>query len=398
MNGLRNFVDKIKPTFEKGGKLGFLHSTFDAFETFLFVPNTVTKRGAHVRDCVDLKRVMIMVVVALVPAMLFGIWNTGYQHSLAFGLDWGFWNIVLYGLAKVLPLYIVAYLVGLGIEFVSAQIQGHEVNEGYLVSGMLIPLIVPVDVPLWMLAIAVAFAVIIGKEVFGGTGMNIWNPALLTRAFLFFSYPSKMSGDTIWTGGVTRFMNEGVAFQAGNGLVDGFSGATPLGEMIAGAAQPSASVLDMIIGFMPGSVGETSVIAILIGALILLVTGVASWRIMLSIFVGGAAMGLIFNAVGANEYMSMPFYYHFLMGGFMFGAVFMATDPVTAAHTNTGKYIYGFLIGVMAVLIRVVNPAYPEGMMLAILLLNVFAPLIDYYVVDANIRKRAKRAKLVSNK
>ena len=221
MNGLRNLVDKIKPTFEKGGKLGFLHSTFDAFETFLFVPNTVTRRGAHVRDCVDLKRVMIMVVIALVPAMLFGIWNTGYQHNLAFGLNWGFGEIVLYGLVKVLPLYIVSYLVGLGIEFVSAQIQGHEVNEGYLVSGMLIPLIVPVDVPLWMLAIAVAFAVIIGKEIFGGTGMNIWNPALLTRAFLFFSYPSKMSGDTIWTGGMTRYMAEGTAFQCGIGLVDG---------------------------------------------------------------------------------------------------------------------------------------------------------------------------------
>ena len=277
---------------------------------------------------------------------------------------------------------LVSYIVGLGIECIFAQVRKHEVSEGYFVTGMLIPLICPPDVPLWQLALAVAFAVIIGKEVFGGTGYNFLNPALVARAFLFFSYPIQMSGDTVW-----------IAAQG-----DAISGATPLGEMIAGAAQPSASVLDMIIGFMPGSVGETSVIAILIGALILLVTGVASWRIMLSIFVGGAAMGLIFNAVGANEYMSMPFYYHFLMGGFMFGAVFMATDPVTAAHTNTGKYIYGFLIGVMAVLIRVVNPAYPEGMMLAILLLNVFAPLIDYYVVDANIRKRAKRAKLVSNK
>ena len=280
MNGLRNLVDKIKPAFEKGGKLGFLHSTFDAFETFLFVPNTVTKKGAHVRDCVDLKRVMIMVVLALVPAMLFGIWNTGYQHSLAFGLDWGFWNIVLYGLAKVLPLYVVAYLVGLGIEFVSAQIQGHEVNEGYLVSGMLIPLIVPVDVPLWMLAIAVAFAVIIGKEVFGGTGMNIWNPALLTRAFLFFSYPSMMSGDTVWTGGVTRFLNEGTAFQAGNGLVDGFSGATPLAN--ATLENLSPRFMDMVIGTIPGSVGETSVIAILLGAILLIWTGVASWKIMVT--------------------------------------------------------------------------------------------------------------------
>ena len=389
MNGLRNLVDKIKPTFEKGGKLGFLHSTFDAFETFLFVPNTVTKKGAHVRDCVDLKRVMIMVVLALVPAMLFGIWNTGYQHSLAFGLDWGFWNIVLYGLAKVLPLYVVAYLVGLGIEFVSAQIQGHEVNEGYLVSGMLIPLIVPVDVPLWMLAIAVAFAVIIGKEVFGGTGMNIWNPALLTRAFLFFSYPSMMSGDTVWTGGVTRFMNEGVAFQAGNGLVDGFSGATPLAN--ATLENLSPKFMDMIIGTIPGSVGETSVIAILIGAFILLWTGVASWKIMVSSVVGGLAIGYLGYAVGATD---LPGYYQLVMGGFLFGTVFMATDPVTSAQTECGKWIYGFLVGALAVTVRIWNPGYPEGMMLAILLMNTFAPLIDHYVIEGQIKRRAKKVKI----
>ena len=388
MNGLRNLVDKIKPTFEKGGKLGFLHSTFDAFETFLFVPNTVTKRGAHVRDCVDLKRVMIMVVIALVPAMLFGIWNTGYQHSLAFGLDWGFWNIVLYGLVKVLPLYIVSYLVGLGIEFVSAQIQGHEVNEGYLVSGMLIPLIVPVDVPLWMLAIAVAFAVIIGKEVFGGTGMNIWNPALLTRAFLFFSYPSMMSGDTVWTGGVTRFMNNGVAFQAGNGLVDGFSGATPLAN--ATLENLSPKFMDMIIGTIPGSVGETSVIAILIGAFILLWTGVASWKIMISSVAGGLAIGYLGYAVGATD---LPGYYQLVMGGFLFGTVFMATDPVTSAQTECGKWIYGFLVGALAVTVRIWNPGYPEGMMLAILLMNTFAPLIDHYVVEGSIKRRAKKVK-----
>ena len=388
MNGLRNLVDKIKPTFEKGGKLGFLHSTFDAFETFLFVPNTVTKKGAHVRDCVDLKRVMIMVVIALVPAMLFGIWNTGYQHSEAFGLGWGFWNIVLYGLVKVLPLYIVSYLVGLGIEFVSAQIQGHEVNEGYLVSGMLIPLIVPVDVPLWMLAIAVAFAVIIGKEVFGGTGMNIWNPALLTRAFLFFSYPSMMSGDTVWTGGVTRFMNEGVAFQAGNGLVDGFSGATPLAN--ATLENLSPKFMDMIIGTIPGSVGETSVIAILIGAFILLWTGVASWKIMLSSVVGGLAIGYLGYAVGATD---LPGYYQLVMGGFLFGTVFMATDPVTSAQTECGKWIYGFLVGALAVTVRIWNPGYPEGMMLAILLMNTFAPLIDHYVVEGSIKRRAKKVK-----
>ena len=389
MNGLRNLVDKIKPTFEKGGKLGFLHSTFDAFETFLFVPNTVTKKGAHVRDCVDLKRVMIMVVLALVPAMLFGIWNTGYQHSLAFGLDWGFWNIVLYGLAKVLPLYVVAYLVGLGIEFVSAQIQGHEVNEGYLVSGMLIPLIVPVDVPLWMLAIAVAFAVIIGKEVFGGTGMNIWNPALLTRAFLFFSYPSMMSGDTVWTGGVTRFMNEGVAFQAGNGLVDGFSGATPLAN--ATFENLSPKFMDMIIGTIPGSVGETSVIAILLGAILLIWTGVASWKIMVSSVLGGLAIGYLGFAVGATD---LPGYYQLVMGGFLFGTVFMATDPVTSAQTECGKWIYGFLVGALAVTVRIWNPGYPEGMMLAILLMNTFAPLIDHYVIEGQIKRRAKKVKI----
>ena len=389
MNGLRTFVDKIKPTFEKGGKLGFLHSTFDAFETFLFVPNTVTRRGAHVRDCVDLKRVMIMVVLALVPAMLFGIWNTGYQHSLAFGLDWGFWNIVLYGLVKVLPLYIVSYLVGLGIEFVSAQIQGHEVNEGYLVSGMLIPLIVPVDVPLWMLAIAVAFAVIIGKEVFGGTGMNIWNPALLTRAFLFFSYPSKMSGDTIWTGGVTRFMNEGTAFQAGNGLVDGFSGATPLADPTLANLEPQ--FMDMVLGTIPGSVGETSVIAILLGAFLLIWTGVASWKIMVSSVIGGLAIGYLGFAVGATD---LPGYYQLVMGGFLFGTVFMATDPVTSAQTECGKWIYGFLVGALAVTVRIWNPGYPEGMMLAILLMNTFAPLIDHYVIEGSIKRRAKKVKI----
>ena len=390
MNALRNLVDRIKPTFEKGGKLGFLHSTFDAFETFLFVPNTVTTKGSHVRDCVDLKRVMIMVVLALIPAMLFGIWNTGYQHKLAFGLnDWTFWNVVLYGLVKVLPLYAVAYLVGLGIEFVSAQIKGHEVNEGYLVSGMLIPLIVPVDVPLWMLAIAVAFAVIIGKEVFGGTGMNIWNPALLTRAFLFFSYPSRMSGDTVWTGGLTRYMAEGQAWQAGNGIIDGFSGATPLADPTLSNLQPK--LVDMIIGTVPGSVGETSVIAILLGAALLLWTGVASWKIMFSSVLGGLAIGYLGYAVGATD---LPGYYQLVMGGFLFGTVFMATDPVTSAQTECGKWIYGFLVGALAVTVRLWNPGYPEGMMLAILLMNTFAPLIDHYVIEASIKRRAKKVKI----
>ena len=390
MNVLRNLVDRIKPTFEKGGKLGFLHSTFDAFETFLFVPNTVTRKGSHVRDCVDLKRVMIMVVIALVPAMLFGIWNTGYQHQLAFGLtDWTVWDVILYGLAKVLPLYVVSYLVGLGIEFVSAQIKGHEVNEGYLVSGMLIPLIVPVDVPLWMLAIAVAFAVLIGKEVFGGTGMNIWNPALLTRAFLFFSYPSKMSGDTVWTGGVSRYMAEGQAWQAGNGLVDGFSGATPLADPTLANLEPR--LWDMIIGTIPGSVGETSVIAILLGAALLIWTGVASWKIMFSSVLGGLAIGYLGYAVGATD---LPGYYQLVMGGFLFGTVFMATDPVTSAQTECGKWIYGFLVGALAVTVRLWNPGYPEGMMLAILLMNTFAPLIDHYVIEGSIKRRAKKVKI----
>ena len=390
MNVLRNLVDRIKPTFEKGGKLGFLHSTFDAFETFLFVPNTVTRRGSHVRDCVDLKRVMIMVVIALVPAMLFGIWNTGYQHQLAFGLtDWTVWDVILYGLAKVLPLYVVSYLVGLGIEFVSAQIKGHEVNEGYLVSGMLIPLIVPVDVPLWMLAIAVAFAVLIGKEVFGGTGMNIWNPALLTRAFLFFSYPSKMSGDTVWTGGVSRYMAEGQAWQAGNGLVDGFSGATPLADPTLANLEPR--LWDMIIGTIPGSVGETSVIAILLGAILLIWTGVASWKIMFSSVLGGLAIGYLGYALGATD---LPGYYQLVMGGFLFGTVFMATDPVTSAQTECGKWIYGFLVGALAVTVRLWNPGYPEGMMLAILLMNTFAPLIDHYVIEGSIKRRAKKVKI----
>ena len=377
MSGLRKFVDKIKPTFEKGGKLGFLHSTFDAFETFLFVPNTVTRRGAHVRDCVDLKRVMIMVVIALVPAMLFGIYNTGLQHSLAFGLDWSFWQMVGHGLLKVLPLYIVAYLVGLGIEFVSAQIKGHEVNEGYLVSGMLIPLIVPVDVPLWMLAIAVAFAVIIGKEVFGGTGMNIWNPALLTRAFLFFSYPASMSGDKVWVSGMNA--------------VDGVTGATPLADAsMKGLEAGGYSVCDMVIGTIPGSVGETSVIAILLGAFILLWTGVASWKIMFSSVLGGLAIGYLGYATDATD---LPGWYQLIMGGFLFGTVFMATDPVTSAQTEKGKWIYGFLVGALAVTVRLWNPGYPEGMMLAILLMNTFAPLIDHYVIEASIKRRNKRVK-----
>lgn len=389
MNALRKYVDKIKPTFEKGGKLGALHSTFDAFETFLFVPNTVTRKGSHIRDCVDLKRVMIIAVLSLVPALLFGIWNTGYQHSLAYGLDWGFWPIVGYGLAKIIPLYLVSYIVGLAIEFTSAQLRGHEVNEGYLVSGMIIPLIVPVDVPLWMLALAVAFAVIFGKEVFGGTGMNIWNPALLARAFLFFSYPSKMSGDTVWIGGVDAGNS---AWCAGNGLVDGFSGATPLANAsMEGLQEHGYTLLNMFLGNIPGAVGETSVIAILLGAIVLVFTGVASWKIMVSSIAGGLAVGYIGFACGATD---LPGYYQLVMGGFLFGSVFMATDPVTSAQTECGKWIYGFLVGALAVTVRIWNPGYAEGMMLAILLMNTFAPLIDHLVIECSIKRRAKKVKI----
>jgi Na+-transporting NADH:ubiquinone oxidoreductase subunit B len=292
-----------------------------------------------------------------------------------------------FGVLKILPLLVVSYVTGLGIEFIAAQIRGHEINEGFLVTGILIPLIVPIDVPLWMLAVATAFAVIIGKEVFGGTGMNVLNPALTARAFLFFSYPGWMSGDRVWIEGLT----------AGQNIVDGFSGATPLGQLALGATDRLPSFMDMFIGTIPGSIGETSALAILIGAVILILTGIGSWKIIVSVISGGLVMGLLLNAIGANPYMELPFYYHLVMGGFAFGAVFMATDPVTASQTETGKWIYGFLIGVLSILFRVLNPAYPEGVMLAILLMNVFAPLIDYYVVQANIRRRLKRAKVAIN-
>lgn len=379
MKALKNYMDKIRPNFQKGGKYHYLHSTFDAFDTFLFVPGHVTKKGSHIRDGVDLKRTMFMVVLATVPAMLFGMWNIGYQHSLNSGEAMEFWGMFFYGFFKVLPLIVVSYVSGLGIEFIFAQLRGHEVNEGFLVSGILIPLIIPVTTPLWMVAVATIFAVIIGKEVFGGTGMNIVNPALLARAFLFFAYPSQLSGDKVW-----------IADQ-----LDGTTGATPLGTLLTATTDKDLEVLpsamDAFWGFLPGSVGEVSTFAILIGAVILLATGVASWRIMLSVFAGGYLMGLGFNAIGANVYMDLPAHMHLVIGGFAFGAVFMATDPVSGAQTNRGKYIYGFLIGLMAVVIRVFNPAYPEGMMLAILLMNVFAPLIDHYVVQGNIKRRLKR-------
>lgn len=389
---LRSFIDKIKPNFTEGGKFAWLQSTFEAFETFAFTPNRVTKNGCHVRDAIDLKRAMIMVVIALVPAMLFGMWNIGYQTALH-STDWpypldGCHNVAAllyclwFGFLRMLPMLAVSYIVGLSIEFAFAQIRHHEVNEGFLVTGFIIPMIVPVTTPLWQLALAVAFAVIIGKEVFGGTGMNFLNPALVARAFLFFAYPTRMSGDNVW-------------IAADLWGTDAITGATPLGELAAGM-HPTASALDMFIGTIPGSTCETSVIAVALGATLLLVTGIASWRIMLSVILGGGLMGLLFNAISANEYMQVPFYYHYLMGGFAFGAVFMATDPVTAAQTNIGKWIYGFLIGAFAVMLRVINPAYPEGMMLAILLMNCFAPLIDHCVVARNIKMRQKRTLVTS--
>jgi len=386
MNLLRKYIDKNKPLFQKGGKFEKLGSTFGAFETFLFTPNHTSRSGVHIHDSIDLKRTMIMVVIALVPALLFGSWNIGYQNGLAFGIERSLMANFFFGFFKMLPILIVSYVVGLGIEFISAQIRGHEVNEGYLVSGILIPLIVPITTPLWMVALAVAFAVIFGKEIFGGTGYNIMNVALIARAFLFFAYPSQMSGDLVWIEGLTK-----------QTAIDGFSGATPLAQMAQGATTNMASVSDLFFGFIPGSIGETSKFAILIGAAILIISGIASWKIMLSTVVGALSIGLLCNLLAVNEYMAIPAYYHLLVGGFAFGAVFMATDPVTAPHTEKGKWIYGFLIGTFMVLIRVFNPAYPEGMMLAILLLNVWSPLIDYFVVQGHIKHRLKRFEIKGN-
>jgi Na+-transporting NADH:ubiquinone oxidoreductase subunit B len=383
---LRKQLDKIKPHFQKGGRFEKLHSTFDAFETFLFVPDRVTDRGSHVRDPIDMKRTMIMVVVAMVPPLLFGMWNTGYQHHIAFGIEAGFWENFWFGFLRVLPIIIVSYVSGLAVEFIFAQIRGHEVNEGFLVTGMLIPLIMPVDVPLWMVSVATVFAVIIGKEAFGGTGMNLLNPALTARAFLFFAYPIYMSGDDVWVAGLMR----------GEGVIDGYSGATPLANAAMGDIEAIPSSLDMFLGFIPGSIGETSTVAILLGALILWITGVGSMRIIASVFVGGLVMGIILNIFAVNPFMGIPAWEHLIMGGFAFGAVYMATDPVTATQTSSGKYIFGFMVGFLAILIRVLNPAFPEGMMLAILFMNVFAPLIDHNVMQANIRRRVKRAGAVN--
>lgn len=396
MNALRNLVDKVKPHFVKGGKLQMFNSVFDGFETFLFVPNETSKRGTHIHDAIDSKRTMILVIFALIPALLVGMYNVGYQHFLATGQTVDFFETFIFGALAVIPIIAVSYIVALGIEFTVAQFKGHEIHEGILVSGFLIPMIIPVDTPLWMVAVATAFAVIFAKEVFGGTGMNIFNVALVTRAFLFFAYPTQMSGDVVW-------VRTGTTFGLGAGtVVDSYSGATALGQV---AVSPTANVqlvdilgnpigfIDGFLGLIAGSVGETSTLAILLGAALLLITGVASWKVMCSVFAGGALMALVFNTFGPDTAAAQfPWYNHLVFGGFAFGAVFMATDPVTAARTETGKYIYGALIGVMAIIIRVLNPGYPEGMMLAILLMNIFAPLIDFYVVDANIKRRLKRA------
>ncbi len=376
MKALRNIVDKLKPTFSEGGKLSFLHSTFEGFETFLFVPDTTTTKGAHIRDCNDMKRTMIMVIVALIPAFLFGCYWTGAQVGLE-GL-----TAFFYGLVRILPMVAVSYIVGLAIEFYFAQIRGHEINEGFLVSGLLIPMIMPVSTPLWMVGLATAFAVIFGKEVFGGTGMNVFNPALLARAFVFFAYTPQISGEEVWYSKWTMMGAE----------VDGVSGATALEKLASTGTLGDWSAMDAFLGFIPGSFGETSTLAILLGAVILLGAGIASWRTMVSVFVGGLAMGYLFQWTGVTEY---PAWWHLIVGGFAFGAVFMATDPVTSAQTNTGKYIVGFMTGAIAVLIRVVNPAYPEGMMLSILFMNALAPLVDYFVVEANINRRKNRVKTV---
>ena len=387
MKALRNYLDKIKPNFEKGGKLQAFRSVFDGFETFLFVPNSTSKTGVHVHDSIDSKRIMSIVVIALIPALLFGMYNVGYQHYNAVGVSAGFMEMFIYGFLAVLPKIIVSYVVGLGIEFVVAQWKKEEIQEGYLVSGLLIPMICPVSTPLWMMALAVAFAVIFAKEIYGGTGMNIFNPALIARAFLFFAYPTSMSGDACWVA-TESFCG------LGHNVVDGFTAATPLGIAAAGNAVNFAET-STFVGLIPGSVGETSVIAIAIGAALLLVTKIASWRTMGSVFVGGAVVAWLFNIAGmeTNVVANIPWYEHLATGGFCFGAVFMATDPVTSARTEKGQFIYGFLIGVVAITVRVLNPGYPEGMMLAILLMNMFAPLIDYVFVQRNINMRLNRVK-----
>ena len=382
MKWIRQRLDKIKEPFSKGKKYEKFAPAINALDTFLFVPNHTTQKGAHVRDAVDLKRVMITVVIALIPALIFGIWNAGYQYLSQIQEQVGFWEAMGEGAIKVLPMVAVSYAVGLGIEFAFAVFRGHEVNEGYLVTGLLIPMVMPVDIPLWMVAVSVVFAVLIGKEAFGGTGMNILNPALTARAFAFFAYPTYMSGNGVWVSEASE--------------LDAVSGETILGKLAAGTDVPY-NTMDMFSGLIPGSIAETSTICILAGALLLVLTKVGSWRIIVSGFLGAAFMAFIFNLLGGsypnNDLMNFPWYNHLVIGGLAFGIVFMATDPVSAAQTYKGKWIYGFLIGLFAVMIRIFNPAYPEGIMLAILLMNVFAPTIDHYVIQGNIKQRKKRVK-----
>ena len=383
MKLFKNILSSVKPHFSKGGKLEKLYPAYDAFETFLFVPGHTTHKGTHIKDAIDLKRTMALVVLSMLPCILFGMWNIGDQYYKALNVEATFFENLTFGFWKFMPLLIVSYAVGLSVEFAFAISRGHQVNEGYLVSGMLIPLIMPVDVPLWMLAVSVVFAVVIGKEVFGGTGMNILNPALTARAFLFFAHPSYMSGDKVWVHGAS---------------VDGYSGETILGALAANTTNWNSLIWnasEAFFGFIPGSVGETSFLAILIGAAILILSGIGSWRIILFTFIGGYLTALLFNLWGANALMSTPAHIHLIIGGFAFGAVFMATDPVTATQTNKGKIIYGLLVGFFAIVIRVFNPAYPEGMMLAILFMNVFAPLIDHYIVEGNVKKRLSRIKVL---
>ena len=374
---IRQILDTIKKPFAKGEKFEKFAPAVNAFDTFLFVPNHTTKHGAHIRDAVDLKRTMITVIIALLPALIYGIYNTGFQYLSQLDSDFTTLEAILHGSYKIVPMIAVSYIVGLTIEFAFAIFRGHEVNEGYLVTGLLIPMIMPVDIPLWMVGLSVAFAVLIGKEAFGGTGMNILNPALTARAFAFFAYPTYMSGNKVWVS------------EASN--VDGVSGETILGMLAAGETNIPFDVSQMFYGAIPGSIAETSTLMVLIGAAVLIYTGVGSWRIMLGSVIGAAATGFLFNLWGANELMSFNWFNHLIVGGFAFGVVFMATDPVSAAQTTKGKWIYGIMVGLFCILIRVFNPAYPEGVMLAILLMNVFAPTIDHYVIEAKIKKRLSR-------
>ena len=376
MNALRKRLDALKKPFGKGQKLEKFAPAINAFDTFLFVPNHTTKKGAHIRDAVDLKRTMVTVIIALMPALIYGIYNTGYQYYSQMETPFTFIEAFIHGSWKIVPMIIVSYVVGLSIEFGFAVYRGHEVNEGYLVTGLLIPMIMPVDIPLWMVAISTAFAVLIAKEAFGGTGMNILNPALTARAFAFFAYPTYMSGNKVWVSEATN--------------VDAISGETILGTLAAGG-DINYSMFEMFQGAIPGSIAETSTLWVAVGALILIVTGIGSWRIITGGILGAAVMGLLFNLWGANALMSFSWMNHLIVGGFAFGIVFMATDPVSGAQTNKGKWIYGILVGILCIMIRVFNPAYPEGVMLAILLMNVFAPTIDHYVVNGNIKKRKKR-------